>query len=131
MTKHDPNRGANVLTVIEDFRAEYGYPPSVREIMPRVGLSSTSAVHHWLGRLERAGLIERDRGLTRGIRVVRPVVASGVCARPGCGKVIGSPRRRSDVRWCSRSCASIAMHVRRWLRDTDSEYLAGQIGLPA
>lgn len=69
MTKHDPNRGAEILAVIQDYQAHYGYAPSVREIMVRVGLSSTAAVHHHLIKLERAGMIQRGAGRGRAIRV--------------------------------------------------------------
>lgn len=72
MTKHNPNRGMDILEAIEDYAGEFGYPPTVRELAERVGLASTAAVHHHLRRLERAGLLERDRLHSRGLRVLRP-----------------------------------------------------------
>ena len=47
-----------------------GVPPSVREIGAAVGLSSTSSVQANLDALAKAGLIERDPGLKRTIRIV-------------------------------------------------------------
>lgn len=49
-----------ILQVIRDFTAQQGYPPSVREIGERVGLSSSSTVQSHLKTLERRGLLRRD-----------------------------------------------------------------------
>jgi len=53
-------RQQRILEVIRDFTAERGYPPSVREIGERVGLSSSSTVQSHLKTLERRGLLHRD-----------------------------------------------------------------------
>lgn len=85
-------RQRRILEVIEEFRAERGYPPSVREIGERVGLSSSSTIHAHLKTLERRGYITRDPTKPRALRsemasanppdtVVMPVigrVAAGV-----------------------------------------------------
>ena len=47
-----------------------GYPPSVREICAKVGLSSTSTVHGHLSRLEKKGLIKRDPSKPRAIELL-------------------------------------------------------------
>lgn len=81
MTKHDATRGAQILAIIEDFQAEYGYAPSIREIMPRVGLSSTSAVHMHLVRLQRAGALAPSQGRSRGyvsLREQSPLTAERI-----------------------------------------------------
>jgi repressor LexA len=49
-----------ILDVIRSFSSEHGYPPSVREIGERVGLSSSSTVQSHLKTLERRGLLRRD-----------------------------------------------------------------------
>ena len=49
--------------------ADEGRTPSVREICEATGLKSTSTVHHHLGSLEEKGLIEREHGLNRCIRI--------------------------------------------------------------
>jgi repressor LexA len=49
-----------ILEVIREFTSERGYPPSVREIGERVGLSSSSTVQSHLKTLERRGLLKRD-----------------------------------------------------------------------
>ena len=48
-------------------RAQYGIPPTVREICAATGLKSTSTVHAHLRALEEAGYIEREAGLNRSI----------------------------------------------------------------
>lgn len=53
-------RQARILEIIRDFTHEHGYPPSVREIGERVGLSSSSTVQSHLRSLEKRGLIHRD-----------------------------------------------------------------------
>ncbi len=53
-------RQARILEVIREFTVQRGYPPSVREIGERVGLSSSSTVQSHLKSLEKRGLIHRD-----------------------------------------------------------------------
>lgn len=53
-------RQRRILEVIREFTEDRGYPPSVREIGERVGLSSSSTVQSHLKTLERRGLIRRD-----------------------------------------------------------------------
>ena len=63
-----------IYDFIQDFAAQHGYPPSVREIGAAVGLKSPSTVHFHLKGLESAGLITKAEGKTRAITVssVRP-----------------------------------------------------------
>jgi repressor LexA len=61
-------RQQRILDVIRAFTAEQGYPPSVREIGERVGLSSSSTIHAHLKALERRGLISRDPTKPRALR---------------------------------------------------------------
>jgi repressor LexA len=61
-------RQRRILEIIREFTAEHGYPPSVREIGERVGLSSSSTIHAHLKALERRGLISRDPTKPRALR---------------------------------------------------------------
>lgn len=57
---------------IYDFlkeKAQYGIPPSVREICAATGLRSTSTVHAHLKTLEEEGYISRQAGLNRSIHI--------------------------------------------------------------
>jgi repressor LexA len=82
-----------ILDVIRAFTAEMGYPPSVREIGERVGLSSSSTVQSHLKTLERRGLLRRDptkpRALVPADMVLRPHVDAGpeTVAVPVLGRV--------------------------------------------
>jgi repressor LexA len=82
-------RQARILEVIRDFTEDRGYPPSVREIGERVGLSSSSTVQSHLKSLEKRGLIRRDptkpRALTAGGERPRRMPEFGVL--PIVGKV--------------------------------------------
>ncbi len=62
-------RQQQILRTIWEFIRERGYPPSIREIGRRVGITSTSVVNYNLDRLEHEGLLERDRGYSRGLRL--------------------------------------------------------------
>jgi repressor LexA len=61
-------RQRRILQAIAEFKQERGYPPSVREIGERVGLSSSSTIHAHLKALERRGLISRDPTKPRAMR---------------------------------------------------------------
>jgi repressor LexA len=63
-------RQKNILKYIETYVDERGYPPSIREVGDRVGISSTSVVDYNLRVLERDGYIRRDREVSRGLELV-------------------------------------------------------------
>jgi repressor LexA len=63
-------RHRKILEFLREYQAENKYPPSIREIGEKTGISSTSVVNYYLEQLEREGLIERDRGISRGVRLV-------------------------------------------------------------
>jgi SOS-response transcriptional repressor LexA len=115
-----------IVEVIEEYTAEYGYAPSVREIAHRVDLASTSAVQYHLDRLVAQGLVRRGTETARSLRVVRRK-SSTVCGRPGCGKSLVG--RQAGAKWCSRSCTAIAGHVRGWLRASGNARLLDELGL--
>jgi len=56
---------------LEKFQDKYGYPPSIREICDKANISSTSVVNYYLDQLEEMGYIERDQGVSRGIRLIK------------------------------------------------------------
>ena len=71
MPKKKEDMKNNILNYIAKHTEEFGYPPSVREICVKVGLSSPSTVHGYLARMEKEGLIERDSTKTRAIRIAK------------------------------------------------------------
>ncbi|MFM8320595.1 MAG: transcriptional repressor LexA [Chloroflexota bacterium] len=64
-------RQKKILEVLQSFQQEFGYPPAIREICQRAGISSTSVVNYYLDQLEEMGYIQRDGGVSRGIRVLK------------------------------------------------------------
>lgn len=78
-------RQRRILMVIRDFSAEYGYPPTIRQIGEAVGISSTSVVSYNLSVLQRRGYLTRDRDVSRGLRLVEEQVADQPVARAESG----------------------------------------------
>lgn len=64
-------RHKKILEVLERYQDEVGYPPSIREIGKEANISSTSVVNYYLNQLEEAGYIERDRKVSRGVRLIK------------------------------------------------------------
>lgn len=78
-------RQARILEVIRDFTEQRGYPPSVREIGERVGLSSSSTVQSHLRSLEKRGLIHRDPTKPRALITTGSASAAALAPPPDYG----------------------------------------------
>ena len=59
-----------VLAFIVAYRAEHGYPPTLREIGAHMGIASTNGVADHLRALERKGRIRQTDMVSRGIVVL-------------------------------------------------------------
>ena len=70
MRKKLSDRQNKILEFVQEYAADRGYPPTIREIGQAVDISSTSVVDYNLRALERYGLIVRDREVSRGLRAV-------------------------------------------------------------
>lgn len=95
-------RQSKIMEYIRDFIDENDYPPSVRDIQRGCGVSSTSVVDYNLRRLEEKGVLERDREVSRGIKlpgrartVDVPVLGAIAAGQPI--PVPASDRWRADV----------------------------------
>src|ERR1043165_9901154 len=62
-------RHQRILARMQVYHHENKYPPSIREIGEKTGITSTSVVNYYLDQLEKKGLIERDRKISRGVRL--------------------------------------------------------------
>jgi repressor LexA len=62
-------RHQKILDFLSEYQRENKYPPSIREIGEKTGISSTSVVNYYLDQLEKKGMIERDRKISRGVRL--------------------------------------------------------------
>lgn len=71
MDKTLTTRQESMLNFIRRYIQERSYPPTLCEIGKCVGISSTSVVNYNLNALVKKGFIERDRNVSRGLRLVK------------------------------------------------------------
>jgi repressor LexA len=92
-------RQRQILDIIDVSMRERGYPPSVREIGEKVGLTSPSTVHTHLASLQRLGLLRRDPTKPRAIEVrYDPNSGAAVERRPVCHvPLVGDVAAGTDV----------------------------------
>lgn len=62
-------RHKKILEIMQHYQDKVGYPPSIREIGKEANISSTSVVNYYLNQLEEWKYIERDRKISRGLRL--------------------------------------------------------------
>jgi repressor LexA len=62
-------RQKSILTYIQRFMQENGYPPAIRNIQNDLKISSTSVVAYNLKKLEGLGLLSRDAKFARGMKL--------------------------------------------------------------
>lgn len=62
-------RQQQIYSYIQHFTGDKGRPPTIREIGQAVNISSTSVVNYNLNILEKAGLISREKEVSRGLRL--------------------------------------------------------------
>ncbi len=62
-------RQQQIYSFMMRFATEKGRPPTIREIGKAVGISSTSVVNYNLNILEKAGMITREKQVSRGLRL--------------------------------------------------------------
>lgn len=64
------NTQKRMLDIIIDHINSNGYPPSVREISEKIGLSSTATIYFHLKKLEEEKYIHRDSSKMRAIEII-------------------------------------------------------------
>ena len=85
-------RHQRILDFIQDYQRKHKHPPSIREIGESCGISSTSVVNYYLDQLERNGHIERDREISRGLRVTGQSPIGELFRVPMLGRIVaGEP----------------------------------------
>lgn len=84
-------RHKKILEVLKRYQDESGYPPSIREIGKQTGISSTSVVNYYLNQLEEEGYIERDRKISRGVRLVKTLQGAAAGIRSAIEDLIRVP----------------------------------------
>src|SRR5512142_319619 len=81
-------RHQRILDFIQDYQRKHKHPPSIREIGESCGISSTSVVNYYLDQLERSGHIERDRKISRGLRVTGQSPIGELFRVPVLGRIV-------------------------------------------
>ncbi|MGF1506364.1 MAG: transcriptional repressor LexA [Anaerolineae bacterium] len=86
------DRQRSILTFIETFIGENGYPPTIREIGEACSISSTSVVNYNLNKLEREGYLSRDNKVSRGIKLAEENgdTPDGIVRVPVMGRIVAS-----------------------------------------
>ncbi len=69
------SRQQNILKFIISFSEENKFPPSIREIGEKVGISSTSVVNYNLTKLQEMELVNRQPEKSRGLSINWPKLA--------------------------------------------------------
>jgi len=69
-------RTREILTFIEHFQRERGFPPTIREIGKEFDIASTNGVRYHLHLLEKMGMIKRGQKISRGIESTRSTFSS-------------------------------------------------------
>lgn len=65
-------RQRNILSFMERYIDQRGFPPTIREIGIATQIGSTSVVNYNLNKLVQAGYIERSSRASRGLRLLKP-----------------------------------------------------------
>jgi repressor LexA len=117
-------RQVKILKFLQEFLAKQHYPPTIREIGQAVKISSTSVVNYNLNQLEKRGLIARDRTVSRGLRLLKPLqsVAENLLQVPLVGRIVAGepvPVPASDFDYMPDETVSIARGI---VRDENNLY---------
>jgi len=64
-------RQEHVLNKVNQYIAEFGFPPSHKDLANMIGVVSTKAAQDHLRAIERKGYIKIHFGIPRGIQVLK------------------------------------------------------------
>lgn len=97
MKKELTRRQQEIYDFIRAVIEQRGIPPTMREIGGKFGIRSTNGVEGHLAAIESRGLINRERGKSRGISVrggERPASAVPLLGRVAAGSPVLAPENR-------------------------------------
>lgn len=92
-------RARKILTFIQRFTRENGYPPTIREIGAAFSISSTNGVRYHLNVLEKGGHLTRRDRVSRGTCPTIPLAAQGIpiLGRVAAGQPIFAEENREET----------------------------------
>ena len=118
-------RQEKILDFIRRFSNDHGFPPTIREIGQDVGISSTSVVNYNLNVLEKKRYLERDKNVSRGLRLTEAAGQEDTSSRdivriPVWGRIVaGEPLPVPETESFPDETVDIAVGM---LSDADNVY---------
>lgn len=74
-------RHIKIMEFLTEFQEKHGYSPAIRQIGDNIGVDSTSLIDYYLSQLVDMGYIQREKHISRSIRVLKPMYPTNA-ARP-------------------------------------------------
>ncbi len=91
------DRHIRIMKFLTEFQDQHGYSPSIREIGKHISVDSTSLVDYYLDQLCQERYIERDKRVSRSIRILRPMYAGDTWATQAAHAVRHTFQRASEL----------------------------------
>src|SRR5512133_1483601 len=91
------DRHIRIMKFLTEFQEQHGYSPSIREIGKHISVDSTSLVDYYLDQLCQESYIERDKRVSRSIRILRPMYSSESMASRATQAVRYAANRTSEL----------------------------------
>ncbi len=88
-------RHIRIMKFLTEFQEQHGYSPSIREIGKHIDVDSTSLVDYYLDQLCQEHYIERDKRVSRSIRILHPMYPGDSLAV----QAVRSAVRRASELW--------------------------------
>ena len=92
-------RAGHILSYIQRFARQHGYPPTIREIGEAFEINSTNGVRYYLQMLERGGHMKRSSKRSRGIELTASTPPLGI---PVLGRVAAGQPTFAEENFDSR-----------------------------
>ena len=67
MSEKSRNKMQAVLNFINEYNAEYGYSPTVREICTKLDIKSTASAYYYMEKLNEEGLLSKSPNKNRAV----------------------------------------------------------------
>ncbi len=66
-------RHIKIMEYLTEFQDKHGYSPAIRQIGDSIGVEFTSLIDYYLNQLTEMGYIQREKHISRSIRVLKPM----------------------------------------------------------
>ena len=91
------DRHIRIMKFLTECQDQHGYSPSIREIGKHISVDSTSLVDSYLDQLCQERYIERDKRVSRSIRILRPMYPGDSLGTQAVQAVRSAARRASEL----------------------------------